>query len=47
LLILKSNKPVVDRDVQNFEAHKGHSVGMQEGNLNKNGHKNFILCPAS
>ena len=27
LLILKSNKPLVDRYIQNFEAHKGHSVG--------------------
>ena len=27
LLILKSNKPLVDRDIQNFEVHKGHSEG--------------------
>ena len=27
LLILKSYKPVVDRDVQNFEMHKAYSEG--------------------
>jgi len=27
LLIMKSNRLVVDRYVQNFEAHKGHSEG--------------------
>lgn len=26
-LILKSNKPLVYRYIQNFEVHKGHSVG--------------------
>ena len=27
LLILKSNKPLVDRYIQNFEMHKAHSEG--------------------
>ncbi len=27
LFILKSKKSLVDRYIQNFEAHEGHSVG--------------------
>jgi phosphatidylserine/phosphatidylglycerophosphate/cardiolipin synthase-like enzyme len=33
LLILKGNKPLADRYIENFEVHKGHSeeyVGRQE-----------------
>ena len=29
LLILKGNKPLVDRYIKNFEEHKGHSEGYQ------------------
>jgi len=27
LLILKGNKPLIERYIQNFEVHKGHSEG--------------------
>ena len=29
LLILKGNKPLVDRYIRNIEEHKGHSEGYQ------------------
>jgi phosphatidylserine/phosphatidylglycerophosphate/cardiolipin synthase-like enzyme len=29
LLILKGNKPLVDRYIKNFDEHKGHSEGYQ------------------
>jgi len=45
LLNLKSNNPTDTFGIS--KRTRGTWRGMQEGNLNKKGHKTFFLCPAS